>query len=110
MGLTNRPASYRCRTRLDEQMHVIGHETIAPYFNPIFGVPLCHQSHIGSVIVITEKGLLTTMTPLGNMVGTMWYNNSCYSCHTDIIRTSGGIVNNTYCVPRYPQRYTPFVS
>ncbi len=82
-------------------MHVMGHETIAPYLNLICGALLCHQIHRGSVIVITEKGLLTTMTPLGNMVGKMWYNNSGYSYHTNIIRTSGGIVNNKYCVPLY---------
>ncbi len=83
-------------------MNVIGHETIAPYLNLIFGAPLCHQRHIGSVIVITEKGLLTTITPLGNMMGKIWYNSSDYSCHTNIICTSGYIANNKYCFPLYP--------
>ena len=59
------------------------------YLHPIFGAPLGHQRPRGSVIVITDKGLLTTMTPLGNMVGNMWYNNSCDACHTHIMHTSG---------------------
>ena len=80
----------------------MGHETIAPYLHPICGAPLGHQRPRGSVIVITDKGLLTTMTPLGNMVGNIWYNNSCDACHTHIMHTSGCIVNNKYCVPVYP--------
>jgi hypothetical protein len=82
MRFANRTAEYRRRPRKDYKMHVIGHQTVTPYFNIFFPAPEGYQIKIFPVIVFPEKDILSTVASLRDVMGDLWNNHSCQSWHT----------------------------
>jgi hypothetical protein len=51
-----------------DEMDMVGHKAIAPYFYTAVIAPLRHQPDILPVILISEKGLLASVSTLGNVM------------------------------------------
>jgi hypothetical protein len=58
---------------------MIGHQAPGPDVDMILLAPQRHQFDVGQIIVITEKGLLATITALGDV---MWVARGYYSCNS----------------------------
>jgi len=72
---------------------MVRHETPGPDLNFIFLAPVCHQLDIGGIILVAEKGFLTTISSLGYM---MWIANCYHSCnpsHGIVITGLMGLMN-----------------
>jgi hypothetical protein len=61
------------------EVKMVRHQAQGPDGDVIGTAPLRHQLDIGEVIVVAKKGLLTTITPLGDMV---WVARDYYSCNS----------------------------
>jgi len=85
--------------RYGNQVNVIWHQAPCPDLNSVFAAPFGHQVKIGYVIVVTEKGLLSTVAALGDVVGYARGYNSCNSCHGWTIAETGSL-SIKYTVPR----------
>jgi hypothetical protein len=81
MRLTDGPTESDFLSRNDDQMHMIGHQTIAPYLNPFFSAPVGYQIEIFPIILVPEKYLLPTVPSLGDVMRDPRYHNSCQSRH-----------------------------
>ena len=68
MGLRQRSPQPVFIAGREDQMHVIGHETVAPDFHPRAPAPLGEQGTIGHIVVVTEEGRLPPVSPLRDMV------------------------------------------
>jgi hypothetical protein len=50
-------------------MNVIGHQAPNPDFNMMLLAPMRHQINVRKVVFVAKKGLLTTIAPLGDVMG-----------------------------------------
>src|SRR3974390_2990133 len=66
--LADRSSQPLLRRRNGNQMDMIGHEAITPYFHPLVTAPISHQFQIRRVISVVKEGRLATVSPLGYMV------------------------------------------
>ncbi len=60
---------------------MIWHQAISPDIHLIFSAPLTHQIELGPVVVVAEKGLLTAVAALGDMMGVSRCYDACDSGH-----------------------------
>ena len=68
MRLADGPPQAILGFRRRNQMDVIGHQAIAPNLDPFLTAPLGHQFDVGRVVLVVEKGLLSTVATLGDVV------------------------------------------
>ena len=59
-----------------DQMNVVRHQAIGQNLDLVFATPLRHQLDILAVILVREKRLQPTISPLCYMVGKPWNNNT----------------------------------
>ena len=69
MGLADGPSQSVLGPWHRNQVDVIGHQAVGPYFDAAFSAPLGHQTDVGGVVLIMEEGLLPTISPLRNVMG-----------------------------------------
>lgn len=69
------------RLRYGNQVNMIGHQALCPDFYIKFSTLLRHKFQIGLIVIVTEKGLLTAVAPLGDVVRDVGGYNSCNACH-----------------------------
>jgi hypothetical protein len=79
-------------------MDMVGHQALCPNLDLVFSAPFSHQIDIGMVIVIAEKGLLSAIAALGDVVGCTGGYDSCDSCHMERIAGASGL-SIKYTVP-----------
>jgi len=112
MGLTDCPAKTFWVIRNSNQVHMVWHQAISPYFNAVFTTPLGHELDVIPVITITEKCILPAVSTLCYMMGIMLCNDSRNTCHASFLYLSTPSVNQklVWCplishimdVPRFP--------
>ena len=77
----------------------VGHQAPCPDLYAVFATPFSHKVNVGSVVVVTEKGLLAAVATLGDVVGYAGGYNSCNACHVWRIAASR-CLSIIYTVPR----------
>lgn len=78
---------------------MVGHKAPCPDLYAVFAAPFGHKVNIGFVVVVAEKGLLTAVAALGDVVGYAGGYNSCNACHTRKIAEIR-LLSIIYTVPR----------
>ena len=101
MGLADDAPQAVLGLRHRNQVNVIGHQTRRPDIHVVFYTPFCHQINIDTIIFIIEKGWLTTITALGDVMGNTRGYDACDSCHNRRIAETKGL-SIKYTVPRIP--------
>jgi hypothetical protein len=81
VSLAYRPAKAVLGFRNGNQMHVVRHQAVRPYFDTAFTTPFGHKLDIVPIIIIAEKCILPAIASLGYMMGIMLYNYSCDTGH-----------------------------
>jgi hypothetical protein len=64
---------------------MVGHKTVSPNFNPPAHTPLGNQREIILVIIFAKEGGLSSVAPLGYMMGDAHCHRLCYSRHERMI-------------------------
>ncbi len=64
-----------------DEMYVIRHETVCPYFNGALVTPFTHDFQIVLVVVLDEKSGETAVSPLNDMMWFARHDESGFSWH-----------------------------
>jgi hypothetical protein len=95
--------------RNTDQVDMVRHETISPYFDMVLCTPIRHEFQIGKMVFIIEKSLLPPVSPLNHMVGQARCNSSCYSRHAFFRTNRFPVVNRSvWCPPNIPDDFRSY--
>ena len=64
MGLADRPSQAVLRPRRRNQISVVGHEAVGPNLHPALPAPLSHLFHVGRIVLVVKKRLLSAVPTL----------------------------------------------
>ena len=82
------------RLRDRDQVDVIGHEAIGPDLDLVSTAPLPHQLQVAAVVLVTEERLLSTVSPLRDVVRETRGDDTCQSGHDARLSAAGTPVKN----------------
>ena len=77
-----------------DQVDVIGHEAVGPDLDLASTAPLPHQLQVAAVILVTEERLLSTVSPLRDVVRETRDDDTCQSGHEGRLSAAGTPVKN----------------
>ena len=83
-----------------DQVDVIGHEAVRPDFNLLGKAELGHQLQVAEVILVAEKRLLPSVSPLCDVVRQTRGDDTCQSGHEGRLSAAGSPVKNYVWCPR----------
>jgi hypothetical protein len=63
---------------------VVSHQAVSAHRNGAQRTPLGHHLSVCPIVIVQEKGLLTTTALLGYVMGYARSHYSCHSCHERI--------------------------
>lgn len=86
MRLANCTPQTFFRFRNRNYMDMVRHEAVRPYLDIELLTPFRHQAYVRSIVVITEKGLLPSISPLCYVVRIARRYHPCNPCHALTIR------------------------
>ncbi len=99
MGFTYGSAEHGLFLRYDNQVHMIRHQAVMPYFDTFFFAPVGDQSQIFLVILIPEKYILSAVAALGYVMWNSGYHHSFDSGHTRNIALIGIVSPYYFLMP-----------
>src|SRR4030065_1080907 len=73
MRFANRLTKRLLRRWNRNQVHMVWHQAIGPYFNIPVRTPLCHHVSVYLIVFIAEECLQTTISSLSDMMCYFWY-------------------------------------
>ncbi len=63
------------------EVHVVGHEAVGPYLGAGTGAAVCQQVSIEGIVPLFEKSPLSTIAPLGDVMGKAGDDHSSKPSH-----------------------------
>jgi hypothetical protein len=80
VNLTDRASDHRS-LRYRDQMDMIGQQAVRPDLDIVSFAPMSHRFQVALVIFVTKKRLLSTFSPLSDVMGKTRSDNTRQSGH-----------------------------